>query len=248
MKFVNFASSSSGNCYWIELDRLHGEPVRLLIEAGIPYKDIVKKAVRNHLDLTDLDAVLITHSHSDHAKAVKEMAKHGFKVYGNELCCGDVRYLMQDDVTKVVARDTYVVPFLVEHDAPNPLGYVIQTDVEKILFVADNKFWKADLTKIQFDYIIIEANYDGRVLHFALKEAEENNDFANKKRYTRILNSHMSIANCIKMLNRLDLSHCKAIFLIHLSDTNSHENQFKIAVKKATDVPCYVCKKNGGML
>ncbi|MBR2677619.1 MAG: MBL fold metallo-hydrolase [Solobacterium sp.] len=248
MRFVNFASSSSGNCYWIELERSSGKPVKLLVEAGIPYKEIVSKTIKEQLVLTDLDAVLITHSHSDHCKAAKQLAERGFKVYGNQYVCGSFREQLYPDTLKVVAPDTYVVPFRVEHDAPDPFGYVIYTDVEKILFIADNKFWKADLSSQVFDYVIIEANYDGSIMHFALENARENFDRAKEAQYKRVINSHLSLKNCEKQLLKMNLSNCKAIFLIHLSDRHSNENLFKRTIQEATKVRTFVCKKNGGII
>ena len=58
----------------------------------------------------------------------------------------------------------------------------------------------------------------------------------------------MSLANCIKHLERLDLTKCKAIFLMHLSDRHAQQFKFKEEVQKATGVQTFVCKKAGGMI
>lgn len=248
MYIVNFGSSSAGNCYWVELDRENDEPVKLLIEAGIPYRDIVRRAASNGLNLLDLDAVLITHEHQDHARSAKALADRGLKVYGNADVCSGIREELQPNTLKVIAPDTYVVPFEVEHDAFMPLGYVIYTGLEKILFVADCKFWKADLSGQQFDYVIIEANYDGRLLHFAYENAKEEMKYEEAARYKRVFNAHMSLNNCIKALQKMDLIKCKAIFLIHLSDRNARELYFKEEVQRIIGIRCLVAKKYGGFI
>ena len=248
MRFINLASSSSGNCYWIELERSSGIPVKLMVEAGIPYREIVSKSLKEKLKLADLDAVLITHGHRDHCVSAKALADRGMRVYGNQFVCSSFREQLYPDTLKVIAPDTYVVPFKVEHDAPDSFGYVIFTDTEKILFVADNKFWKADLSSQAFDYIIIEANYDGQVMHFAIESARESCDEAKEEQYRRVISSHLSLKNCEKQLLKLNLSKCKAIFLIHLSDRHSNENLFKSTIQDSTHVQTFVCKKNGGML
>jgi len=58
----------------------------------------------------------------------------------------------------------------------------------------------------------------------------------------------MSIANCIKMLNSFNLTQCKAIILMHLSDRHANELLFKKRVQEETKTSCFVCKKNGGLI
>lgn len=248
MNFYNFASSSSGNCYWIELERSSGQPVKILIEAGITYSEIVRHASQYGLDMTSLDAILITHGHSDHARGAKDLIKRGFKVYGNQYVSSGSRETLEDGSLKVIAADTYVVPFHVEHDAPDSLGFVIYTDKEKILFVADCKFWKADLSSQRFTNVIIEANYDGQLLHYALETSEKEGKKAEASRYKRVFDAHMSIKNCITQLQKLDLSQCGAIFLIHLSDRNARELFFKEEVHRITGKTCLVARKYGGFI
>lgn len=248
MNFVNLASSSSGNCYWVELERSSRPPVKIMIELGLPMKDIQRKCIQSGLNMLSLDCCLVTHNHSDHAKSAKEMSKKGFRVYGNEFVASSIRQVMHPGELKCIAAETYVVPISVEHDAPDPLGFVIYTDREKILFIADCKYWKADLTSQRFDYIIIEANYEARLLHFAKEEAEKNDDLGLKSSLERVFNAHMSIENCIKALNKMNLSKCKAIFLIHLSDRNARENVFKNEVTRQVGKKCFVAKKNGGFI
>jgi len=253
MKFYNFASSSAGNCYWLELERASGSPVKLMIEAGIPYKDILRKSTEYGLNILDLNAILVTHNHQDHYKAGRDLVKRGFRIYGNGTVCSSFNEQLYHDHLKVIAPDTFVIPFAVEHDAPDPLGFVIFTDntdpryaTEKVLFVADCKYWTADLSWVPFDHVIIEANYDGQLLHHAYRHAIETADKAEERQYRRIFDAHMSIHNCCKALGKMNLTKCKSIYLIHLSDRNANEYKFKKQVEEATKLPCFVCGKYGG--
>lgn len=248
MNLEVLASSSAGNCYYIELDRKDQEPVKLLVEAGITYKEIVKKLAIAGKQINELDAVLITHGHQDHCVARNDLIKRGFRVYGNSLMASNEDYILSHHTEKYVAANTKVFAFSVEHDVENPLGFVIQTDMETILFATDLKFFKSDLSKIKFDHIFIEANYDGRVIHFARKNAEDKGDKSEIARYSRLIHSHMSISNAVRTLEKLDLTRCKSIWLIHLSDRHANELQFKAQVKEATKTNCFVCKKNGGFI
>lgn len=252
MRFECLASSSAGNCFYIELAREGDTPVKLLLEVGLPYMEIVKKAQLQGIDIAKVNAFLVTHGHMDHAKACENLITRRRALYANENIIskfyGPMANVLRHDEAKAIASDTVVLPFGVEHDAPNSLDFVIQTSLEQILFVNDCKLFKADLSGFKFDYVCIEANYDGQVLHFAYEEAKKNNDNVNIARYERLFDSHMSLAHCIQHLNKLDLSECKAIFLMHLSDRHANENKFKAEVKKATSINTFVCKKNGGIL
>lgn len=248
MNFDCLASSSSGNCYYIELDRKDQEPVRLLVEAGIKYKELVKKMIMQKHDINAIDAVLITHGHNDHSVARKDLIKRGYTIYANSLLASSDETIMRHGESKYIATNTKATAFSVEHDIEDPLGYVIQTNVETILFATDLKYFKADLSHIKFDYIFIEANYDGQVVYFARQNAIKNNDKEKLMRYERIIHSHMSISNVIKTLQKLDLTRCKAIILLHLSDTHANELLFKKQVQDVTKTVCLVCKKNGGFI
>ncbi|NLC96185.1 MAG: hypothetical protein GX675_01245 [Erysipelotrichaceae bacterium] len=249
MNLINLGSSSSGNSYFIELEREALPPVKLMLEVGFPLKELHKKCVANNININEIEAFLVTHNHNDHSAAAKDLIKRGKKVYGNSyITGGNPLTTLEHNIKKYIASDTTVIPFKVEHDAPESLGFIIQTSKETILFVNDCKYYKSDLSRIKFDYVFIESNYDGQSIHFAYTNAKENNDHINKKRYERLLNSHMSIKNSVEHLKLLDLSQCKAIFLMHLSDTNSNEHLFIKRVKEATGIKTFACKKNGGLV
>lgn len=248
MKAKCLGSSSEGNCFYIEMERLDSAPVKLLIEAGLPYREIVEKAAMSGADIAGADTVLVTHQHGDHARAVKDFTKRGYMVYGNRHVASSPSCVLLPDTGRYVASDTKVYPFRVEHDAEDSLGFVISTDKEKILFVNDCKYFEKDLSGIPFDYIFIEANYDPQVIHFALENAREESDVQNIRRYERLIDSHMSLSNTIRTLKKMDLSRCRAIFLMHLSERHANRCVFKAKVHGATGINTFVCLKNGGLL
>ncbi len=250
MNFINLGSSSSGNCYYLELDRKDNlPPVKIMLEVGFPYKDILKKCINEGIEFNEIDAFLVTHGHKDHSCAMNDLVSRGKRVYANyKLSNGNLKTTLRNDIQTYVAPDVRVISFNVMHDADDPLGFIISTGVETILFVNDCKYFGYDLSLIKFDYVFIEANYDGTTLHYAYEEAKRSNDPSNTKRYERIFNSHMSLKNCIEHLKKLNLTNCKAVFLMHLSDRHANENQFKKRVQDEIGVKTFVCKKNGGII
>ena len=57
----------------------------------------------------------------------------------------------------------------------------------------------------------------------------------------RLFKSHMSLEHLKDMLNANDLSNLQQIFLLHLSNNNSDEQQIKTEIERLTGVEVYVC-------
>ena len=69
MKFSVLASGSTGNSFFIE-----SKNSKLLVDAGLSGKQIEKLLEEVGVNAADLDAILITHEHSDHIKGVGVLA------------------------------------------------------------------------------------------------------------------------------------------------------------------------------
>ena len=77
IKFISLASGSSGNCYFIGTDA-YG----ILVDAGIGIRTIKKHLKDLGIGLDRIRAVLITHDHADHIKAVGHLGeKFGIPIY-----------------------------------------------------------------------------------------------------------------------------------------------------------------------
>ena len=232
MKVTVVGTGSKGNCYILE-ENGHA----LLIECGVPFKDI--QAALN-FDLLKVDACIISHEHKDHCKAVKQVAGAGIPIYATQgtfeamgLPVDLKAGMFTHGFTKAI-YDWDVTPFLVEHDAKEPVGFIIETPSAKnVLFITDTYKVKWDMSENDFDLIMIEANYDEDII-------QGKSDIVNKRR----LRSHFSIQNAIDYLGKLDLSETKQIMLTHLSDGVSDERKFKQLTEAAFGIPTVVADKN----
>ena len=222
MKFKTIASGSKGNCYLLETDT-----GSLLIEAGIPIKQI-KRAL--NYNFSNIIGCLISHEHMDHAKSIKDIAKLGIDVYASRGTFEALNYVghrfipMVPKQTKVIG-EFEVLPFQTEHDAAEPLGFLIKYQNNKLLFATDTFYLRYKF--LGLTHIAIECNYVRSVMEYLLRQG-----LVDIKRVTRTMKSHMSLEHLIEFLKSNDLSKVQEIYLLHLSDDNSNISVIKEGIKK----------------
>lgn len=219
MKFEALASSSAGNAY-IVTDR----DTRILLECGVSHKKLQKLS---GFSLSEFQACLVSHEHKDHAKAVQELITRGMTVYMSE---GTAEALETEAVTLIEHMEQFnvgsldIVPFTTFHDAKEPLGFLIKSRVD-----GDVLAFATDTVNLRYKFpglniLAIEANYDKNILERSSRP---------DKLKQRIINAHMEIDTLCDYLRSLDLSECREIHLLHLSDAISHEGHFMNKVARA---------------
>lgn len=225
MTFTSFASSSAGNLYLAEDGK-----TAILLECGVSYKRIQKYL---GFDFKRLSGCLLSHEHKDHGKAADKLLTAGIPVFCSE---GTADSLGLELAEPIQAGEQFsvgtldILPFTTFHDAQEPLGFLIHSreDGENLAFATDTValgYRFPGLTTLA-----IEANYDEAILSRCEKMPE-------KVRH-RITNSHMEIDRLCQYLRELDLRECRKIYLLHLSDSCSHEGHFINKVRRC--VPAHV--------
>ena len=135
-KYSILASGSTGNCFYIETPQK-----RLLIDAGLTGKKVTSLLAEINRKPEDLDAILVTHEHSDHIKGVGVLArKYHLDIYANEQTwkvMDERNMLGKVDVSQkhVFGRgktltfgDLDIESFGVSHDAVDPQFYRMMKD------------------------------------------------------------------------------------------------------------------------
>ena len=232
MKFQALASSSAGNAYTVS-----DKDTRILLECGVSHTKLQKLS---GFSLSEFQACLVSHEHKDHAKAVADLISRGMAVY---MSPGTADALETDGVELIEHMEQFtvgsldIVPFTTFHDAAEPLGFLIKSRVD-----GDVLAFATDTVNLRYKFpglniLAIEANYDKAILERCEKMPE-------KVRY-RITNSHMEIDTLCDYLRSLDLSQCREIHLLHLSDATSHEGHFinKVARAVPKGIEITACKK-----
>jgi len=238
MKFIPISSSSKGNAYLLQAD---GVPP-LLLEAGIPIKHLRTKLREHGVILSDLAGCLISHEHGDHSKAVKDLLRAGVDVwmsYGTSKAIEIEHHhriclLLEAGSEITIASAWTVVPFALEHDAEDPIGFLIGHRDDRLLFIPDTSYVENRFQGVTM--IAVECNNIAEILSKNILEGHIPAIVGK-----RVRRNHMNLENLISMLKANDLSRCRAIYLMHLSDGNSDERRMIKEVQEATGIPTEAC-------
>lgn len=166
---TSLGSGSSGNALLVQAGQ-----AALLIDCGLPQRSIENQLRRQGLVASDLQAVLLTHEHGDHAHSAGGLARrHGVPVVCNsptraaldgQLAGCSVEELPIGERASIGPFD--ITSFELAHDAAAPVGYRVTTDGATIGLAIDLGSWDVALAAAlaQADLLIVEANHDRELL------------------------------------------------------------------------------------
>lgn len=230
LDITTIATGSTGNCYRIT----DGQSI-LMIEAGIPFRRI-REAF--DFDLSGVAGCLLSHCHGDHAKAVSDILAAGVDCYtsagtAQALELSGHRLHIVSTLKQFRVGTFTVLPFPVQHDAQEPMGFLIQSDNgSKLLFATDTYYIRHIFTGL--NYILVEANYRREILEQNIQAGLIPPAMRN-----RIIKSHFEIENVKTFLGACDLSQCREIHLIHISKGNGDPKAFVDEVQAMTGIPTF---------
>ena len=212
MKFYIIQSGSKGNATILE----HNNRL-LLIDDGISYISIKSALESLNFNIMNVEALLITHEHSDHTKGIKYLPP--LPIYTKEgTYDGDnVNYIDYFKPFELIGLK--ITPLLTSHDAINPCGFLFENQDEKLVYMTDTGY----IPELSLDYMnnadyyIIESNHDVNMQLDSNRPAQLIN---------RILSDegHLSNVDSASYMASLIGQRTKQIFLAHISqDANTPE-------------------------
>ena len=212
MKFYIIQSGSKGNATILE----HNNRL-LLIDDGISYISIKSALESLNFNIMNVEALLITHEHSDHTKGIKYLPP--LPIYTKEgTYDGDnVNYIDYFKPFELIGLK--ITPLLTSHDAINPCGFLFENQDEKLVYMTDTGY----IPELSLDYMnnadyyIIESNHDVNMQLDSNRPAQLIN---------RILSDegHLSNVDSASYMASLVGQRTKQIFLAHISqDANTPE-------------------------
>ncbi len=255
LEFTTLASGSKGNSVYIGT-----KDTKILIDAGISGTKIESALKDINVSLDEIDAVFITHEHSDHIDGVGVLSRrYNLPIYATEGTWNNMpekigkiskpnkRLVYKDE--GIVLNDLFIRPFEVPHDAKEPVCYSILYNGIKICVATDmGHITRNVIENIRHSSaLVLESNHDINMLKsgdypYNLKE--------------RILGKfgHISNETCGKLLSCVMNDKLKNVFLGHLSqDNNTPELAYltvantleEFGIQAEKDVNLHIAKSYG---
>ncbi len=216
IRILPVASGSTGNCMLVQID---GH--LLLIDLGVTAKSLFSVMSANGLSPENIDAVLITHTHSDHIKGLDvSMKKIAAPLFMSEtskaaLMC-ERAHALRYSAKEEILPGVWTTAFRTSHDCPGSVGFRIETGDSVFGFATDLGVMTDDILQLLAgsDCIVLESNHDEEMLRYGPYPAV-------LKR--RILSDHGHLSNdaCAEALAWFAEHGTRHFLLAHLSQKNN---------------------------
>lgn len=233
MHYCSLSSGSCGNSHFIKTKNKN-----ILIDVGKTRKYIVESLCRINEDINKVDAVIISHEHSDHIKGLDVLSKnYDFDIYINRLSYEAVKdrfkYINENRITFIDGSfnigDVYIEPFNLSHDAVNTYGFIVSSENKKIGICTDLGEYNDLIVQLlsDCDLIAIESNYDTNLIMMS------NYPYSLKRRIKSIY-GHLSNDECAELTYKAYnvKKRIRTIVLSHLSKENNNEDIAYLTIKE----------------
>ncbi|MFB4213762.1 MBL fold metallo-hydrolase [Shouchella sp. JSM 1781072] len=236
MRFSVLASGSTGNAMYVETPSQ-----RILVDAGLTGKKMDELFKKIDRDPKQIDALLVTHEHSDHIKGVGIFArKHNLPIYANEKTWNvmekqlgqltiDQKFHFNQETVKQFG-DLEIESFGVSHDAVDPMFYCFRHEGRKLVIATDMGYVSERIKKtiVGANAYVFESNHDLNMLRVGRYPW-------NVKR--RILSDmgHVSNEDAALALHDVVGDTQSHVYLAHLSLDNNMKDLARMTVKQVLE-------------
>ncbi len=225
LRFSSLGSGSEGNALVVQVGRS-----ALMLDCGFSLAETERRLARAGLLPENLDAIVVTHEHSDHIGGVARFArKHGIPVW---LTHGTAKVLNEGSISPSLLRfvdphhaftvgDIQVTPYLVPHDAYEPVQYLFSDGDARLGVLTDTGTITEHIesTLSGCDALVLECNHDLEMLMTGPYPASL------KKRVAGRF-GHLDNLTAASLLKNIDCAKLVHVLAAHLSKQN---NRFELA-------------------
>jgi len=220
MRFASLGSGSSGNALLIE-----SGDTRILLDCGFGVEVAAARLARAGCDPADLDAILVTHEHSDHAGGVAALSDQfnvpvyltrgtlsGIGPEGREI----TRRVLIDPYTPFAIGAIEVRPYTVPHDAREPVQFVLTDGAVKLGVLTDAGVPTRHIVEALsgVDALVMECNYDPDML-----VAGPYPKWLKERIGGRL--GHLANESSAEIVRAMDCGNLKHVIAAHLSKQNN---------------------------
>jgi len=237
MKYCILASGSKGNSIYVE-----SQDARFLIDVGLSAKQIEQRLQTRSIDPASIDAIVLTHAHSDHVRGVSVFAKrYQIPVYGHpDTLASITRFLkpaqpVEPRVEPFQIKNIHFTPFRVSHDCDPTVGYLIENDGKVFSICTDLGVITDDVLRHveKANALLLESNHDPEMLMGGPYPWDLKERIAGRQ-------GHLSNHNAGEVLYEIFGNQLDHVVLGHLSDKNNHPELALKTVQK------YVGRQHAG--
>ncbi len=218
MKVKVLASGSKGNSTFIQTEKL-----KILIDMGITYQYLVTELETVGVSPKELDAIFITHTHSDHIKGLASLVKKtNLKVYALKEMIEELsKRIPKENIfiydNSFVLEDLKIDLIRISHDVEG-VGFVLEANNHSLVYITDTGYINEKYFPLlkNREIYIMESNHDEEMLMegpypYLLKQ--------------RVISDKGHLSNETTANYLLDIvgEKTKKIILAHISENNNTE-------------------------
>ena len=225
MRAFALSTGSSGNSFFVESSKGN----RILIDVGLSYSRTKEILNEKDIDIKSIDAILITHEHSDHILGLPNFLKNlKCKFYITKGTLDEINYVDSKFVVVKHHENFDVGDFKVfvidkPHDAKEAVSYIVDDSVKRLGVFTDLGHVSNEIKHIlrTLDFIFLEANYCEN--HIKNSKDNYNSNYLN-----RLMSDvgHLGLHQCYEAL----IDTCNDLqktCLSHVSEnTTTYENTY----------------------
>lgn len=221
------ASGSNGNCYYIG-----NEQEAVLIDVGISNRELMRRLKQADLSIKKVKGIFVSHEHTDHMKGLRVISqihniqgyisRKTYEVARKDYRSGHVNLFEPGDT--IAIGNAKVHSFRKEHDAVDPVSFRVEIDGKQVAVITD------------LGIACNEVQEQLKICHAAFLETNYDPDLLMSGRYPAYLKrrvasdkGHLSNDQAFELVNSLNGSPLKTIFLSHISADN---NKIELAMEK----------------
>lgn len=231
IRFLSLSSGSCGNCYFLSLEQEGKPQAGLIIDAGVSLRAMKKALTAEGYSTDSFSNILVTHDHLDHIRHLGSfckhlrkpvhatsvlhaaLARHSFTSEYIGMCRSDLK---EGEWNEIIPGRVSARYFVVPHDATQTVGYALLLDGLKFVIMTDLGHMTQEALNFarQADIVVIESNYDRRMLL--------NGPYPQELK-ARICqgNGHLCNEDCAEAIRQFYHPGLRHIFLCHLSENNN---------------------------